>query len=175
MLSVDEKTHIQALDRPHPELPLRVGPPRRLTTTYKRHGTVNLVAALAVHSGEVIGRAVDRNPGENFVQFLKALDRTYRHVTIHAILENLSVHKHKQVQAWLARKRKLQVHSTPTYASWLNQIEIWVSILTRAILKGGVWHSKKHPVDQLMEYIQHYNETQAKPCQWTYGKQYFTN
>jgi transposase len=175
VLSVDEKTQIQALDRTQPELPLRVGTPRRLTTTYKRHGIVNLVAALAVHTGEVTGREIDRNTGANFLKFLKYLDRKYRHVTLHLILDNLSVHKHKDVLAWLARKRKFQVHYTPTYASWLNQIEIWFSILTRDILKDGVWHSRTQLVDQLMAYIQEYNDQKAKPFQWTYGKEYCTN
>lgn len=175
VLSVDEKTHIQALDRTQPELPLRVGTPRRLTTTFKRHGTVNLVAALAVHTGKVIGREVDRNTGANFLKFLKYLDRKFPHVQLHLIMDNCAAHKHKDVTAWLAKKRKFHVHYTPTSTYWLNQIEIWFSVLTRDILKDGVWHSKKHLVDQLMEYIQHYNETKAKPFQWTYGKQYFTN
>jgi len=78
-------------------------------------------------------------------------------------MDNLSVHQHKKVQAWLARKRKFQINYTPTYASWLNQIEIRFSILMRDILKDGVWHSKKQLVDQLMAYFQHYNETNAKP------------
>lgn len=175
VLSVDEKTQIQALDRTQPELPLRVGNPRRLTNTYKRNGTVNLVAALAVHTGEVTARQVDRNNSENFLKFLKHLDRTYRHVQIHIVLDNLSVHKNKKINEWLAHKRKFHVHFTPTYASWLNQIEIWFSILTRDILKDGVWHSKQQLVDQLMSYIKTYNEDKAHPFKWTYGEKYLTN
>jgi transposase len=175
VLSVDEKTQIQALDRTQPELPLRVGTPRRITTTDKRHGTVSLLAALAVHTGEVIGREIDRNTGANFLKFLKYLDRQFPHVQLHLIMDNCSAHKNKTVAAWLAKKRKFHVHYTPTYASWLNQIEIWFSILTRAILKDGVWHSRKQLVDQLMTYIDTYNQEKASPFQWTYGKEYLTN
>ena len=153
VLSVDEKTQIQALDRTQPELPLRAGHPRRLTTTYKRNGTVNLVAALAVHTGEITAKEIDRNNSVNFLKFLKQLDRKYRNVELHLIMDNLSVHKNKTVRQWLAGKRKFHVHFTPTYSSWLNQIEIWFSILTHDILKDGVWHSKQHLFDQLMSYI----------------------
>lgn len=175
VLSVDEKTQIQALDRSQPELPLQVGRPRRLTTTYKRNGTVNLMAALAVHTGQVTARQVDRNNSENFLKFLKHLDRTYRNVELHLIMDNLSVHKNKNVQQWLQKKRKFHVYYTPTHASWLNQIEIWFSILTRKVLKDGVWHTRQQLVDQLMQYIKEYNQQQAKPFNWTYGKEYLTN
>src|SRR5699024_9998371 len=117
VLSIDEKTQIQALDRTQPELPLRVGTPRRLTTTYKRNGTVNLVAALAVHTGEVTARQVDRNNSDNFLKFLKYLDRKYRNVQLHLIMVNLSMHKSKKVTKWLSKKRKFHVHYTPTYSS----------------------------------------------------------
>lgn len=175
VLSIDEKTQIQALDRTQPELPLRKGNPRRLTNTYKRNGTVNLMAALAVQTGEVTARQVDRNNSENFLKFLKHLDRKYRNVQIHIIMDNLSTHKNKQVTQWLAKKRKFHVHFTPTYASWLNQIEIWFSIMSRKILKDGVWHSQRQLVDQLMSYIKDYNQNNAKPFNWTYGKEYITN
>jgi len=175
VLSVDEKTQIQALDRTQPELPLRKGNPRRLTNTYKRNGTVNLMAALAVQTGEITARQVDRNNSENFLKFLKYLDRKYRNVQIHIIMDNLSTHKNKQVTQWLAKKRKFHVHFTPTYSSWLNQIEIWFSIMSRKILKDGVWHSQRELVDQLMSYIKDYNQNNAKPFNWTYGKDYVTN
>ncbi|HKI45660.1 MAG TPA: IS630 family transposase, partial [Balneolales bacterium] len=175
VLSVDEKTQIQALDRTQPELPLQPGGARRLTSTYKRNGTVNLVAALAVHTGEITARQVQRNNSENFLKFLKHLDRKYRHVQLHLIMDNLSVHKNKQVQQWLNGKRKFVVHYTPTYSSWLNQIEIWFHILTRKVLKDGVWHSRKQLIDQLMSYVRTYNQTQAKPFAWTYGQEYLTN
>jgi len=174
ILSIDEKTQVQALDRTQPELPLRKGTARRLTNTYKRNGTVNLMAALAVQSGEITARTVERNNAETFLRFLKYLDRKYRHVELHLIMDNLSTHKNKDVREWLSRKRKIHVHYTPTYASWLNQIEIWFSIMSRDLLKDSVWHSKEQLVKQLMAYIKEYNQNQAKPFQWTYGKQYLT-
>lgn len=172
VLSVDEKTQIQALDRTQPELPMKKGKVRRLTNTYKRNGTVSLIAALAVHEGSVTARKIDRNNAENFLKFLKVLDRKYRNVELHLILDNLAVHKNKKVKEWLGKKRKFHVHYTPTYSSWLNQIEIWFGILTRDVLKDAVWHSKKQLVDQLMEYVKYYNDKRAKPFKWTYGKNY---
>lgn len=170
VLSVDEKTQIQALDRTQPELPLIKGKNRRLTNTYKRNGTVNLIAALSVHEGEVTARNIERNNSDNFLKFLRLLDRKYRNVELHLILDNLAVHKNKKVKEWLSKKRKFHVHYTPTYSSWLNQIEIWFSILTRDVLKDAVWTSKKQLVDELLNYIKYYNEKKAKPFNWTYGK-----
>ncbi len=98
VLSVDEKTQIQALERTQPELPLKPDRPKRLTNTYKRHGTVSLIAALAVHQGEITAKTIDRNNSVNFLKFLKKLDRTYRHKHLHIIVDNLSVHKNKEVK-----------------------------------------------------------------------------
>lgn len=170
VLSVDEKTQIQALDRTQPELPMKKGQVRRLTNTYKRNGVVNLIAALAVHTGEVTARNIERNNATSFLKFLRLIDRKYRNVEIHIILDNLSVHKNKEVKEWLSRKRKFNVHYTPTYSSWLNQIETWFSVMTRDVLKDSVWHSKKELIDELMRYIKMYNNNKAKPFQWTYGK-----
>lgn len=171
VLSVDEKTQIQALDRTQPELPMKKGQNRKLTTTYKRNGVVNLIAALAVHTGEVTARNIERNNASTFLKFLKLIDRKYTNVEIHIIMDNLSVHKNKEVQGWLARKKKFHVYYTPTYSSWLNQIETWFSILTRDVLKDSVWHSKKELIDELMRYIKTYNKRSAKPFKWTYGKE----
>jgi len=169
VLSVDEKTQIQALDRTQPELPMKKGQVRRLTNTYKRNGIVNLIAALAVHTGEITARDIDRNNATNFLKFLRLIDRKYRNVEIHIIIDNLAVHKNKEVKEWLNSKRKFHVHYTPTYSSWLNQIETWFSIMTRDVLKDSVWRSKKELVDELMRYIKMYNNHEAKPFQWTYG------
>jgi transposase len=168
VICVDEKTQIQALDRTQPELPLRSGNPRRQTATYKRNGTVSLIAALAVHTGEVTAKTIDSNNAENFLKFLKNLDRKYRNKQLHIIVDNLSIHKHKDVKQWIEGKRKIHLHFTPTYSSWLNQIEIWFNILTKDVVKGGIWSSSKQLADQLMEYVTTYNETRAKPFQWTY-------
>lgn len=168
VICVDEKTQIQALDRTQPELPLRSGNPRRQTATYKRNGTVSLIAALAVHTGEVTAKTMKSNNAENFLKFLKILDRKYRNKKLHIIIDNLSIHKHKDVKQWIEGKRKITLHFTPTYSSWLNQIEIWFNILTKDVVKGGIWNSSEQLANQLMEYVVTYNETRAKPFQWTY-------
>lgn len=170
VLSVDEKTQIQALDRSQPELPLRMGNPKRLTATYKRNGTVSLIAALAVHQGEITAETIDKNNHESFLKFLKKLCRKYPKKHLHIIADNLNVHKHHKVKEWVDSKKRVTMHFTPTYSSWLNQIEIWFNILSKDVLKGGVWHSKKQLIDQLMEYITTYNKTRAKPFSWTYNE-----
>ena len=168
VICVDEKTQIQALDRTQPVLPLKEKAPKRLTTTYKRNGTVALIAALAVHTGEITAKTMASNNASNFLSFLKKLDRTYRHRTLHIIVDNLSIHKDQSVKQWLAKKRKIKLHFTPTYSSWLNQVEIWFNILTKDVLKGGIWKSVDQLTKQMLEYIDTYNKTRAKPFAWTY-------
>lgn len=171
VLCVDEKTQIQALDRTQPELPLRYGNPKRLTATYKRNGVVNLIASLAVHEGEVVAETMDSNNAENFLKFLKKLALRYKGKKLHIIADNLAIHKHESVKEWVAKKSNVALHYTPTYSSWLNQVEIWFNILSKDVLKGAVWHSKQQLIDQLMEYIKTYNAERAKPFHWTYKPQ----
>lgn len=168
VISVDEKSQIQALDRSQPELPLKAGYARRQTCTYVRHGTTCLLAALAVHKGEVTARCIDRNTGDNFLKFLKHLYRKYTNVHLHVIVDNLSVHKTKKIKEWVSKRRLLTLHFTPTYASWLNQIEIWFNIFTRDVLKGGIWKSKSQLINQILFYIKKYNEELAHPFNWKY-------
>ena len=168
VLSVDEKSHIQALDRTQPVLPLLPGSPRRLTATYTRHGTTCLLAALAVHEGTVEAKCVDRNTRHEFLAFLKRLYRNNPGKDLHIIADNLPLHKHPDVMDWVSRRRRLTLHFTPTYASWLNQIEIWFNIFARDVVKGGVWHSKKELVNQIMFYVKRYNRDRAHPFTWTY-------
>jgi putative transposase len=168
VLCVDEKTQIQALDRTQPVLPLKEKAPKRLTATYKRNGTVALIAALAVHSGEITANTIKSNNAGNFLKFLKKLDRSYRNKTLHIIVDNLAVHKNQKVKEWLSSKRKIKLHFTPTYSSWLNQVEIWFNMLTKDVLKGGVWKSVQQLSSQMLEYINTYNQTRAKPFAWTY-------
>ena len=168
VLAIDEKTQIQALDRTQPELPLIPGKPRRQTATYTRHGTTCLLAALAVHEGHVDGRCVERHTHEEFLAFLKYLYRKYPHRELHVICDNLSTHKHGAVKEWVARRRRLTIHFTPTYASWLNQVEIWFRIFSRDVMRGGTWKSRADLVKQIISYIDQYNQTRAKPFQWTY-------
>jgi transposase len=168
VLSVDEKTQIQALDRSQPELPLRIGNPKRLTATYKRNGTVSLIAALSVHDGEITAKTMDQNDSKNFLQFLKNIYRKYPKKHLHIIADNLNVHKQKEVIEWINSKHRMTIHYTPTYSSWLNQIEIWFNILTKDVIKGAVWKSKKQLADQIIAYVDTYNKERAKPFVWTY-------
>ena len=168
VISVDEKSQIQALDRTQPVLPLMSGKPCRQTVTYKRHGTTCLLAALAVHEGYIEGRCVERHTHKEFLAFLKYLYRKHPRKQIHIIMDNFSAHKHENVMNWVSRRRRLTLHFTPTYASWLNQVEIWFSIFTRNVIKGGVWYSKQHLINQIMQYIKNYNKKRAKPFTWTY-------
>jgi transposase len=168
VLCVDEKTQIQALDRTQPELPIRGGNAKRQTATYKRNGVVSLVAALSVHEGEITAKTMDSNNGANFLNFIQILEKKYHDKTLHLIVDNLSVHKHKDVKAWLSTKQHIHLHFTPTYSSWLNQIEIWFNIMSKDVLRGGIWKSKEQLIDQLMDYIKTYNISRAKPFTWTY-------
>lgn len=168
VLSVDEKTQIQALDRSQPELPLRPGNPKRLTATYKRHGTVSLIAALSVHDGEITANTIEKNNSQNFLKFLKKIYRKYPKKHLHVIADNLNVHKHKDVKEWLGSKPRMTIHFTPTYSSWLNQVEIWFNILSKDVLKGAVWHSKEQLASQIIQYVDTYNKERAKPFEWTY-------
>lgn len=168
VISIDEKPHIQALDRTQPELPLRAGKSKRHTATHTRHGTTCLLAAPAVHEGTVQARCVDRNNHYEFLAFLKSLCRNNPYKHLHVIADNLPLHKHPDVMEWVGRRRRLTLHFTPTYASWLNQVEIWFNIFTRDAVKGGVWKSKTELVNQTMFYVKRYNAEGAHPFKWTY-------
>ncbi|MHB1934934.1 MAG: IS630 family transposase [Leptospirillum sp.] len=149
-------------------LPLRMGKARRRTATCKRKGTTCLLAALSVHEGQVTAKTIDSNNHAAFLSFLKRLYRENPGRHLHVIVDTLSVHKHRKVREWIEKRRRLTLHFTPTYASWLNQIEIWFSIFSRDVLKGGVWKSKKELVDQILLYIRKYNKERARPFKWTY-------
>jgi transposase len=168
VLCVDEKTQMQALDRTQPVLPMKEKLPKRLTATYTRHGTVSLIAALSVHTGVVTARPIDRNTSQNYLAFLKALYRKFPGKELHVIADNHSVHKTQEIKEWASRRRRLTLHFTPTYASWLNQVEIWFRILSRDVIRGGVWTSKEQMVRQIMEYVKTYSKERAKPFRWTY-------
>lgn len=169
VLCVDEKTQIQALDRSQPVLPLKKHYPKRMTTTYKRHGTVALIAALAVHTGKITADPIKSTSGDTFLRFLKKLYRKYPHRKLHIIADNLASHKTPAVRDWISSHSRVEIHYTPTYSSWLNQVEIWFNILTRGVITGGVWKSTKQLVSQIIEFIDTYNRTSAKPFEWIYN------
>ncbi len=167
VLCVDEKTGIQALDRTQPLLPLRPGGVTRLSVEYKRNGVVSLFAALQVHKGTILGMVSNRHTHAQFLDFLKQLTRAYQGRELHLVVDNLSTHTHARVVAWLDKHPNVRLHFTPTHASWLNQVELWLSILTRRYLRHGVFPSKQHLVKTIMHAITEYN-ADAKPFAWTY-------
>lgn len=168
VISVDEKTGIQALGRPEPPKPLRPGQPEKIDAHYKRNGTQSLLAALLVHEGKVFGKCYDRHTHEQFLDFMEELVGLYPEQDLYVILDNLSVHKHRKVKEWLSLQQgRVHFVFTPTRASWLNQIELWFSILTRKVIKRGIFASKEELVQKIMQFIEKYN-SEAKPFKWTY-------
>ena len=142
MLSVDEKSQIQALDRTQPGLPLKPGKAGTMTHDYKRNGTTTLFAALNVLDGTVLGRCMQRHRHQEFLRFLNAIERAVpAGKVIHVILDNYGSHKHPKVLRWLARHPRWIFHFTPTSGSWLNAVETFFSALTRRRLKRGSFHS----------------------------------
>jgi transposase len=167
VLSVDEKSQIQALDRTQPGLPMKKGRAGTMTHDYKRHGTTTLFAALDVLDGTVIGRNMQRHRHQEFIRFLNAVEREVPPgKTIHAILDNYATHKHPKVRAWLARHPRWTFHFTPTSCSWLNAVETFFSRLTRRRLKRGVFHSLVDLQAAINSFIADANRN-PKPFVWT--------
>jgi transposase len=165
---VDEKTAIQALDRLDPILPLSPGRAERHGFEYYRHGTLSLYAALNTATGEVLGKTAARHTSEEFVAFLSDIvAHQPRDREIHIIADNLSAHKTERVRHFLASHPKVQIHYTPTYSSWLNQVEIWFSKVERDVIARGVFTSVKDLHKKLMRYIRHHNKS-PKPIKWSY-------
>ena len=165
VLSVDEKTQIQALDRTQPMLPLRPGQVERHTHDYERHGTTSLFAALNVTTGEVTTEARPRHTGADFLAFLRRLDRVYPDQELHVILDNVSTHKTPAVRAWLERHPRIAFHFTPTSASWLNQIETWFSVLTRQAIRRGSFRSVQELITLIDTFTRNWNAG-ATPFIW---------
>ena len=166
VLSMDEKTQIQALERTQPLLPLRPNLPARQTHDYERHGLTSLYAALEVASGKVLGQCSERHTGADFLRFLKILQRRYRGRELHVVLDNSSTHSTPDVRDWLAKHSNITFHFTPTGASWLNMIEAWFGILTRKSVRRGNFVSVSSLVRHIGHYIEHWNE-HPTPFVWT--------
>ncbi len=165
---VDEKTAIQALDRRDPILPFSPGRAERHGFEYVRNGTLSLFAAFNTQSGEVLGKTAERHTSREFVTFLREIVASQPSGRkIHVILDNLSVHKAKIVQEYLKEQSTITFHFTPTYSSWLNQVELWFSKIQRAVISRGVFTSVKDLAHKLMSYVREYNRV-PKPIQWTY-------
>ncbi|HBA89031.1 MAG TPA: IS630 family transposase [Geobacter sp.] len=168
VLSVDEKTQIQALDRTQPMLLLKPGQAERRTHDYKRNGTTSLYAAFNVLTGEVTGKVTERHRAKEFLGFMRQIERsTPKGLDLHVILDNSSTHKTEDVNKWLAKHPRIKLHFTPTSASWLNAVEGWFSQLERRALYRGTFSSVKELKDEIHRFIRVHNTACAKPFKWT--------
>ena len=166
VLSVDEKTQIQALNRTQPVLPIAFDASEKRTHDYVRHGTTNLFAALNVATGEVYGECKPTRNGADFLAFLKQAVKPHQGKEVHVVLDNLSTHTTPEVEAWLAENPQVKFHFTPVGSSWINQIENWFSIITRQAIRRGTFSSVKVLIGQIRDYIQHWNSNPT-PLAWT--------
>ena len=167
VLSIDEKSQIQALDRTQPGLPLKPGKCGTMTHDYKRHGTTTLFAALNVLDGVVLGRCMQKHTHQEFIRFLNAVERAVPvGKLIHAIVDNYATHKHPKVQGWLIRHPRWTFHFTPTSSSWLNAVENFFSALTRKRLRRGIFRSIVDLQAAINRYLNEHN-CDPKPFVWT--------
>ena len=165
VISIDEKTQIQALDRTQPLLALRPGLPARQTHDYRRNGLTSLYAALDVARGTVVGECSARHTAVDFLRFLRKVARRFRG-ELHVVLDNSSTHKTPEVNAWLEKHPRIHFHFTPTGASWLNLIEAWFSILTRKSIRRGSFSSVRALIRHIQDFLDHWNEDPV-PFVWT--------
>jgi transposase len=165
---VDEKTAMQALDRKDPILPFSPGRAERHGFEYIRHGTLSLYAALNTKTGDVLGKPVARHTSQEFVAFLEVLvARLPVGQEIHVLLDNLSAHKTQRVERFLEEHPSVSLHFTPTYSSWLNQVELWFTKIERDLIHRGIFTSVKDLAKKIMRYIRLYNRN-PKPIKWRY-------
>lgn len=167
VLCMDEKTSIQALDHTQPSLPMTKGRAGTTTSDYKRHGTTTLFAALDVLTGSLIGSCMDKHRHEEFLKFLRTIDREVpKALAVHMILDNYATHKHPAVKAWLSAHPRFHLHFTPTSSSWLNLVERWFRELTDKALRRGVFHSVPDLIASIETYMDVHNQN-PKPFVWT--------
>jgi len=167
VLSIDEKSQIQALDRTQPGLPMKKGRLGTMTHDYKRHGTTTLFAALNVLDGQVIGRCMQRHRHQEFIRFLDRVEAAVpARKTVHAVVDNYATHKHPKVRAWLARHPRWTFHFTPTSCSWLNAVEGFFAKLAKRRLKRGVFRSVADLKAAIERFLDEHN-THPKPFRWT--------
>jgi len=167
VLCVDEKSQIQALDRTQPSLPMKKGRAGTMTHDYKRNGTTTLFAALNVLTGIVIGQCLPRHRHDEFLRFLRQLDRAIpKSFHIHLILDNYGTHNHEDVQRWLGTHQRFHMHFTPTSSSWLNLVERWFRELTEKAIRRGVFRSVPELIVAIEDYLQTHNQD-PQPFVWT--------
>jgi transposase len=166
VLSVDEKTQVQALDRTAPILPMLPGVPQRRSHDYVRNGTADLYAALDVASGNVITKMTDQHRAVEFRAFLNLINRNVpADLAVHVIVDNASTHKAPEIQRWLQRHRRFTFHFTPTYSSWLNQVERWFAELTTKKLRRSTHHTVRQLRNDITAWTEHWN-TDPRPYRW---------
>ena len=167
VLCVDEKSQIQALERSQPMLPLGLGYVEGVTHDYIRHGTTTLFAALDIASGAVLADCKHHHRHQEYLCFLKMIEGNVpAKLDIHIVVDNYATHKHDTVKRWLARHPRWHVHNTPTYASWLNQVEIFFNIITQQAIRRGTFKSIKELTLMIQQFIDNYNK-HSKPFMWT--------
>jgi transposase len=167
VLSVDEKSQIQALDRTQPGLPMKKGRAGTITHDYKRHGVTTLFAALNVLDGKIIGQCMKRHRHQEFIRFLNVIDaRVTKKKTVHVIVDNYAAHKHPKVLEWIENHPRFVFHFTPTSASWLNAVESFFAKLTKKRLKRGVFRSLQELKDAIHRFLDDTNAN-PKPFTWT--------
>jgi transposase/transposase-like protein len=171
VLCVDEKSQIQALDRTQASLPMKKGRAGTMTHDYKRNGTTTLFAALNVLTGAVVGQCLPRHRHQEFLKFLRKLDREFpRDVDLHLIVDNYATHKHAEVKKWLAKHPRFHLHFTPTSSSWLNLVERWFRDLTDKAIRRGVFPSVGSLITAIDDYLRVHNDD-PKPFVWTASAQ----
>lgn len=167
VLCVDEKSQIQALERTQPGLPLGLGYVEGCTHDYHRHGTTTLFAALDIAAGKVIGKCKARHRHQEFLAFLNDIESAVPpDLDVHLIMDNYATHKHRKVRAWLARHPRYHVHHTPTYASWLNQVERWFAIISQRAIRRGSFKRVAALIQRIDQFIRDSNK-HPKPFRWT--------
>src|SRR6202051_698561 len=167
VLCVDEKSQIQALERTQPMLPMGLGYVEGVTHDYRRHGTTTLFAALDAAKGKVLTRCRSRHRHQEYLGFLREIEKNVPEtLDVHIIVDNYATHKHPRVKRWLAERPRFHVHFTPTYASWLNQVEIWFNRITQQAIRRGTFRSVKELIEKIDQYVRASN-THAHPFAWT--------
>ena len=166
VLSIDEKSQIQALDRTAPVLPMQPHLIERRSHDYIRHGTSTLFAALDVATGKITGRMADRHRHQEFLTFLRQIARAYPDQDLHLIMDNYAAHKHPNVKTWLEHNPRISVHFTPTHASWMNMVECWFSLAERQAIHRGTYRSVRELNAKIRAYIDGWND-RAHPFTWT--------
>ena len=167
VLCVDEKSQCQALERSQPALPMGLGYLEGYTHDYLRHGTMTLFAAFDIATGKVMSQCKKRHRHQEFLQFLSHIDANVPpELDVHIVMDNYATHKQQRVKLWFAKHPRFQVHFTPTYSSWLNQVETWFGIITRKVIRRGSFNHVKQLVAQIDGFVKSYNET-STPFAWT--------